>query len=42
MLKFEPRLSVSLLALASRQKDSIESNKPGNYNVRVSLHHRRN
>ena len=36
MLKFEPRFNVSVLALASRQKDSIESNNPGN-RARVSF-----
>jgi hypothetical protein len=35
MLKFEPRFNVSVLALASRQKDSIESNKPGKHRAGI-------
>jgi len=35
MLKFEPRFNVSVPALASRQKDSIESNNPGKHRAGV-------
>ena len=35
MLKFGPRFNVFVLALASRQKDSFESNNPGNIRAGV-------
>jgi len=38
MLKFGPRFNVSVLALASRQKDTIESNNPGRSGCPYSHH----